>query len=361
MSRVTLEAIHQYYGQHCVLKDINLQVENSEFIVIVGPSGCGKSTLLRLVAGLDDLKQGRIIINERCMNKVPAHRRDIAMVFQNYALYPHMSVFENMAYALRLRKWSSAKIKQRVHEVALLLELTDYLARKPQALSGGQKQRVAMGRAIVRAPALYLFDEPLSNLDASLKHQMRYEIKRLHQKLKITSLYVTHDQIEAMTMASRILVLNQGLVEQIGTPHEVYFAPATLFVAKFMGIHPLNILQGDIDLATTCFISEEGLALPLPNKIEKINKQRCILAIRPEHLKLTLKANTPYAFPVQTGLIDNMGAEKLVHVRSLKTNQAFTVKTPAEQLINEVMWMELSYQQANLYDAVHEHRLGGWL
>lgn len=212
-------------------------------MVIVGPSGCGKTTLLRLIAGLEEISSGSILINNQCVNKIPAAKRDMAMVFQNYALYPPMTVFENMAYGLKMRRYKKEDIKNRVNAAAQMLRLTPYLERKPQALSGGQKQRVAMGRAIVRSPAVFLFDEPLSNLDANLRTEMRHEIRRLHQQLNTTSLYVTHDQTEAMTMAERVIVLNQGIVEQIGTPQELYQSPATLFVAGFTGQYPLNVFR----------------------------------------------------------------------------------------------------------------------
>lgn len=218
MATVSLIEVSKNVGPTTILNNINVSIKKGEFMVIVGPSGCGKTTLLRLIAGLDDISSGSILINNQCVNEIPAAKRDMAMVFQNYALYPHMTVFENMAYGLKMRRFKKEDIKQRVHEAAQLLQLTPYLERKPQALSGGQKQRVSMGRAMVRSPAVFLFDEPLSNLDAKLRTEMRHEIRRLHQQLNTTSLYVTHDQTEAMTMAERVMVLNQGLVEQIGTP-----------------------------------------------------------------------------------------------------------------------------------------------
>ena len=224
-----------------ILDKINLSIDKGEFVAVVGPSGCGKSTLLRLVAGLDLVSSGSILINNQCVNKIPAAQRDMAMVFQNYALYPHMTVFDNMAYGITMRGMKAAFIRQKVEEVANLLQLTDYLQRKPQALSGGQRQRVAMGRAIVRSPAVFLFDEPLSNLDAKLRAEMRYEIKKLHQQLNTTCLYVTHDQTEAMTMASRVLVLNKGRVEQVGSPQK-YINNRLLFVAGFTVIIQLQLI-----------------------------------------------------------------------------------------------------------------------
>lgn len=232
-------------------------------MVIVGPSGCGKTTLLRLIAGLEEISSGSILINNQCVNKIPAAKRDMAMVFQNYALYPHMTVFENMAYGLKMRRYKKEDIKNRVNAAAQMLRLTPYLERKPQALSGGQKQRVAMGRAIVRSPAVFLFDEPLSNLDANLRTEMRHEIRRLHQQLNTTSLYVTHDQTEAMTMAERVIVLNQGIVEQIGTPQELYQSPATLFVAGFTGQYPLNVFSGIFDKSSNRVQTSLGIDYPV--------------------------------------------------------------------------------------------------
>ena len=242
MAAVDLIDVNKQIGQQNILQQIDLAIETGEFIVVVGPSGCGKSTLLRLVAGLEELTSGQILINRQSVNKTPPAQRDIAMVFQNYALYPHMSVYQNMAYGLRMRRYAPADIDSKVKHAAEMLRLTPYLERKPAALSGGQRQRVAMGRAMVRQPALFLFDEPLSNLDAKLRNEMRYEIKKLHQKLQTTSLYVTHDQTEAMTMADRVAILNQGKIEQIDRPQVIYDKPATAFVAGFTGPYPINFI-----------------------------------------------------------------------------------------------------------------------
>src|SRR5699024_5701806 len=231
-----------YPGDIEVLPDINLDVADGEFIVIVGPSGCGKSTLMRMVAGLEAITSGEIAIDERVVNDLEPARRDIAMVFQNYAIYPHMTVFQNMAYGLKIRKFSRREIQQRVDRAATILELSQLLDRRPSQLSGGQRQRVAMGRAIVREPKVFLFDEPLSNLDAKLRVQMRLEIQRLHQRLGTTSLYVSHDQVEAMTLAQRMVVMNKGIAEQVGTPTEVFDRPASIFVASFIGSPPMNLL-----------------------------------------------------------------------------------------------------------------------
>jgi sn-glycerol 3-phosphate transport system ATP-binding protein len=270
-----------------VIHGVNAEISQGEFIVIVGPSGCGKSTLLRMVAGLEDISGGEIAIGECVVNNLEPAERDIAMVFQNYALYPHMSVFENMAYGLKIQKMPAAEIQQRVDKAAAILELGHLLQRKPRELSGGQRQRVAMGRAIVRQPQVFLFDEPLSNLDAKLRAQTRLEIQKLHRELGITSLFVTHDQVEAMTLAQRMIVMNGGKMEQFGTPEEVYSRPATTFVASFMGSPPMNLLKN------------------APG-----GKPGSILGIRPEHLDM---GDTGWELKVET--VELLGAERLVHAR----------------------------------------------
>jgi sn-glycerol 3-phosphate transport system ATP-binding protein len=270
-----------------VIHGVNAEIAQGEFIVIVGPSGCGKSTLLRMVAGLEEISGGEIAIGERVVNTLEPAERDIAMVFQNYALYPHMSVFDNMAYGLKIKKMPVAEIQQRVDKAAAILELGHLLQRKPRELSGGQRQRVAMGRAIVRQPQVFLFDEPLSNLDAKLRAQTRLEIQKLHRELGITSLFVTHDQVEAMTLAQRMIVMNGGKMEQFGTPEEVYSRPATTFVASFMGSPPMNLL----------------------NKAPG-GKPGSVLGIRPEHLDI---GDTGWELQVET--VELLGAERLVHAR----------------------------------------------
>src|SRR5690606_31017437 len=242
MAKVTLKGVKKSYGQVKAIHGIDMEIRDGEFIVIVGPSGCGKSTLLRMIAGLEVIAEGTISIGDRVVNDIEPADRDIAMVFQNYALYPHMSVYQNMSYGLRIRGMSKDDIEKRVQRAAEILQLQPYLQRKPRELSGGQRQRVAMGRAIVREPSVFLFDEPLSNLDAKLRVQMRLEIKRLHQQLGVTSIYVTHDQVEAMTLADRLVVMNLGRADQIGAPHEVYSRPATTYVGGFIGSPAMNFL-----------------------------------------------------------------------------------------------------------------------
>jgi sn-glycerol 3-phosphate transport system ATP-binding protein len=270
-----------------VIHGVNAEIADREFIVIVGPSGCGKSTLLRMVAGLEEISGGDISIGGRVVNELEPAERDIAMVFQNYALYPHMSVFDNMAYGLKIKKVPLDEIKQRVDKAAAILELGHLLARKPRELSGGQRQRVAMGRAIVRQPQVFLFDEPLSNLDAKLRAQTRLEIQKLHRELGITSLFVTHDQVEAMTLAQRMIVMNAGRMEQFGTPEEVYSRPATTFVASFIGSPPMNLLK-----------SAPGA------------RPGSLLGIRPEHIDL---GDSGWAMQVET--VELLGGERLVHAR----------------------------------------------
>jgi sn-glycerol 3-phosphate transport system ATP-binding protein len=284
-----------------VLHGVNAEINDHEFIVIVGPSGCGKSTLLRMVAGLEEVSDGQISIGGKVVNELEPSERDIAMVFQNYALYPHMSVFDNMAYGLKIAKVPKDEIKTRVDKAAKILELGHLLDRKPRALSGGQRQRVAMGRAIVRQPQVFLFDEPLSNLDAKLRVQTRLEIQKLHRELGITSLFVTHDQVEAMTLAQRMMVMNAGRMEQFGTPEEVYNRPATTFVASFMGSPPMNLLK------------------QAPNA-DFGGKPGAILGIRPEHL--TVGAT---GWAVQVDTIEMLGAERLLYCRM--GSEALIVRT----------------------------------
>lgn len=291
MASISLRNVVKKYGKGKqelqVIHGVNAEIADREFIVIVGPSGCGKSTLLRMVAGLEEISGGEIAIGSRVVNDLEPAERDIAMVFQNYALYPHMSVFENMAYGLKIRKMPIEEIKQRVDKAAGILELGHLLDRKPRQLSGGQRQRVAMGRAIVRQPQVFLFDEPLSNLDAKLRAQTRLEIQKLHRELGITSLFVTHDQVEAMTLAQRMIVMNAGNMEQFGTPEEVYHRPASTFVASFIGSPPMNLLK-----------NAQG------------GREGAITGIRPEHLDVS-----DSGWEVRTETVELLGAERLVYGR----------------------------------------------
>lgn len=311
MACLKLQAVTKSYdGVTPVIKQIDLDVADGEFIVMVGPSGCGKSTLLRMVAGLERTTSGDIYINHQRVTEMEPKDRGIAMVFQNYALYPHMSVFDNMAYGLKIRGFGKEQIRQRVEEAARILELQPLLKRKPRELSGGQRQRVAMGRAIVREPAVFLFDEPLSNLDAKLRVQMRLELQQLHHRLKTTSLYVTHDQVEAMTLAQRVIVMNKGIAEQIGTPSEVYQRPASLFVASFMGSPAMNLFAGTISSDGHAFILSDGMTLPLDVPQPQWASRCLTLGIRPEHIQQTTSA---LGVPMALSTLELLGADNLAH------------------------------------------------
>ncbi|NJM43819.1 MAG: sn-glycerol-3-phosphate import ATP-binding protein UgpC [Brachymonas sp.] len=309
MASITLKNVTKRYGKGAsanqVIHGINGEIKDGEFVVIVGPSGCGKSTLLRMVAGLEEISGGEISIGNRVVNDLEPAERDIAMVFQNYALYPHMSVFENMAYGLKIAKVPMAEIEQRVAKAAKMLELEPYLKRKPRELSGGQRQRVAMGRAIVRQPQVFLFDEPLSNLDAKLRASTRIEIQKLHRELGITSLFVTHDQIEAMTLGQRLMVLNGGHVEQFGTPEEVYHTPASTFVASFIGSSPMNLIALNDAPDLIAFGAD---SMPASGQFDSKNAALATVGIRPEHLRIE---STGMAVSVQS--IEMLGAEKLLY------------------------------------------------
>jgi multiple sugar transport system ATP-binding protein len=287
MASVDVVNARKAYGGVEVIHGVSLSIADGEFVTLVGPSGCGKSTLLRMIAGLESITEGKIRIGARVVNNLAPRDRDIAMVFQNYALYPHKTVEQNMSFGLKLRNTPKEEIQARVRRAAEILHVSPYLSRYPRQLSGGQRQRVAMGRAIVRDPQVFLFDEPLSNLDAQLRVQMRAEIKELHQRLKTTTIYVTHDQIEAMTMADRIVVMRDGVVEQMGAPLELYDRPATLFVASFIGSPSMNLLKGSVTVnGKPVFITEGGVKLPLRSAPSDIDGRPCIYGIRPEHLAI---------------------------------------------------------------------------
>ncbi len=308
MAKLEIQDVEKSYGETRVVRGVSIDIADGEFVVLVGPSGCGKSTLLRMVAGLESITGGEIRIGERRINELPPKDRDIAMVFQNYALYPHMSVAENMGFSLRIRKAPQAEIDAAVKRAAEILGLTHLLDRQPRQLSGGQRQRVAMGRAIVRDPQVFLFDEPLSNLDAKLRVAMRSEIKELHQRLKTTTIYVTHDQIEAMTMADRIVVMHEGVVSQVGTPLELYDRPGNTFVAGFIGSPAMNFLKGRVDGGS--FHADGGAVLPCPQG-RQLAPGRCVTyGIRPEHFQLHGEG-----LPAQVVVVEPTGSETQVIVR----------------------------------------------
>ncbi len=307
-----------YESETIVLSDFSLDIEESEFLVLVGPSGCGKSTLLRLIAGLEELTSGEIYIGDRLVNDLPPKNRDIAMVFQNYALYPHMTVFNNLAFGLKLSKMPKAEIETRVTDAARILEISDLLKRMPKQLSGGQKQRVALGRAIVRKPTAFLFDEPLSNLDAKLRVQMRAQIKALHALLKTTTVYVTHDQVEAMTMGDRIVILDGGNIQQVGSPLDIYHQPQNTFVAGFIGTPPMNLLSVRLETGDKPTIEGTDIQLPLTsvvNKLKAVKSGTLTLGIRPEDIILVEQGDKRAQFSLPVYLAEPLGNETLVHFK----------------------------------------------
>ncbi len=351
MATVRISEVHKRFEATEVLRGVSVDVADGEFLVLVGPSGCGKSTLLRMIAGLETISAGEIRIGERIVNDVPPKERDIAMVFQNYALYPHMSVADNMAFALKLRGASQAEITERVGRAAAILGLGDLLGRFPRQLSGGQRQRVAMGRAIVRDPRVFLFDEPLSNLDAKLRVSMRAEIKDLHRKLATTTIYVTHDQIEAMSMADRIVVMHDGIVEQIGAPLDLYDRPANRFVAGFIGSPAMNFVEGRIEGGR--FVSTRGLAVPLaPDRGAAGDGRRVVLGFRPEHVRLD-----PEGIPIEVTVIEPTGSE--THLMASAAGHPVTCVL-RERLAagpGETVRIALDPALVHLFDADDGHRL----
>jgi multiple sugar transport system ATP-binding protein len=324
MAQVVLENVTKVYENKVVaVKNANLVVEDKEFVVLLGPSGCGKTTTLRMIAGLEEITDGKIYIDGKVVNDVEPKDRDIAMVFQNYALYPHMTVYENMAFGLKLRKYPKDEIDRRVREAAKILGIENLLDRKPRQLSGGQRQRVAVGRAIVRNPKVFLFDEPLSNLDAKLRVQMRSELKKLHHRLQATIIYVTHDQVEAMTMADKIVVMKDGEIQQIGTPHEIYNSPANVFVAGFIGSPPMNFINARVVRGEGgLWIQASGFKVKVPKEFEDklanyIDKE-IIFGIRPEDIYDKLFALAPTPENTITGVVDvvePLGSETILHVK----------------------------------------------
>ncbi|MBX9838139.1 ABC transporter ATP-binding protein [Silvanigrella sp.] len=317
MAKVVLKNLKKSYQNHHILHNINLEINDGEFIVVLGPSGCGKSTMLRMVAGLETVTEGEILIGEQNVCNLEPKDRKIAMVFQNYALYPHMTVYKNIAYGLKLHKVPKSEIEKKVNIAADMLQLKDLLNRKPNQLSGGQRQRVAMGRAIVREPNVFLFDEPLSNLDAKLRTQMRFEIKNIHRKVKTTSIYVTHDQIEAMTLADRIVLLNKAKIEQIGTPLELYHKPASVFVGGFIGNPPMNFLPGDIAIQYL--------------KTNNLNSN-LILGFRPEKIQISednnLKNDSSY-IPFIVNMFESIGHENFIYGKIENTDNEIIIKSPS--------------------------------
>ncbi len=361
MAEVSLRKVEKSYdGGVQAVRGIDLEIADEEFVVLVGPSGCGKSTTLRMIAGLEEITGGEIAIGGTVVNDIPPRDRDIAMVFQNYALYPHMSVFDNMAFGLKLRRMPKDEIKRRVDEAARILDIGPLLERKPKALSGGQRQRVAMGRAIVRNPKVFLFDEPLSNLDAKLRVQMRTEIKKVHQTVKTTTVYVTHDQVEAMTLADRVVVMNQGVIEQVGPPTELYHGPATQFVAGFIGSPSMNFIPAGLEKAAGGGLVvkvEQGPAFEVPAersaRYQGAVGRKLLLGLRPEHMPAASElSNRPNIgqFDVKLDVTEPMGMETLVYFRFGPTEFCARVEPNAAGHAGEVMRLAADLNQMHLID-----------
>ncbi len=361
MSSVSLKHIYKKYsGGVTAVSDFNLEVEDKEFIILVGPSGCGKSTTLRMIAGLEEISEGELYIDGKLCNDVPPKERDIAMVFQNYALYPHMTVYENMSFGLKLRKTPKDEIKRRVDEAAKILEIEHLLDRKPAALSGGQRQRVALGRAIVRDPKVFLLDEPLSNLDAKLRAQMRTELTKLHTKLDTTFIYVTHDQTEAMTMATRIVVLKDGFIQQVSTPQDLYENPKNLFVATFIGSPQMNTMQATLlDEGGKTYVKFGDAKLPLPDSLGRkpevlayVGKD-IVLGIRPENVHdedIYLREYPQFTFEADVDATELMGAETYLYL--LSGDQSFTARVDPKSQAKAGDRIKITFEmeRAHLFD-----------
>jgi multiple sugar transport system ATP-binding protein len=371
MAKVTLKNVYKIYPgdkgkEVTAVEDFNLDIEDREFVVFVGPSGCGKSTTLRMIAGLEEISKGDVFIGDKRVNDVPPKDRDIAMVFQNYALYPHMSVYENMAFGLKLRKYPKAEIDKRVKEAAAILGIEQYLDRKPKALSGGQRQRVAVGRAIVRQPKVFLFDEPLSNLDAKMRVQMRTEITKLHQRLQATMIYVTHDQIEAMTMGTRIVVMKDGVIQQVDTPLKIYNEPDNLFVAGFLGSPPMNFIKGTVTgkEGAIGFKENQGGVVDLKlgdrkSLLPYIGKE-ITMGLRPENCDLLPagKAPGPNSFQAVVDIVEPMGAETYFYLQT----GGHTVISRSHALVDQReaghrLQFEIDVAKVHFFDPVTTHRI----
>jgi len=365
MASVRLENVTKVFDKNVVAaKDVNIDISDKEFMVLVGPSGCGKSTTLRMIAGLEEITEGNIYIADKLVNSVPPKDRDIAMVFQNYALYPHMTVYQNMAFGLKLRKFPKKDIEQRVNEAAEILEIKDLLNRKPKALSGGQRQRVAVGRAIVRKPKVFLFDEPLSNLDAKLRVQMRTEISKLHNRLETTMIYVTHDQMEAMTMGDRIVVMKDGLVQQIDTPLNLYNHSVNKFVAGFIGSPSMNFMAGTLNNDSGLIFAENRIKLPIPEKFHKrlsnfVNKQ-IIFGIRPEDIYLAgfapgIQSTTKASSLLE--VLEPMGNEIFLYLNSGKHQFVARVNADENPTVGDDIEIIFNMEKGHFFDPDTEEHL----
>ena len=358
MASVQLQALTKSYdGKHQIIKPLNVTIHQGEFVVIVGPSGCGKSTLLRMVAGLEAATSGDIWIDEQCVTNKEPKDRQVAMVFQNYALYPHMTVEQNMGYGLKIAGTAKTEIQQRVITVAKSLELDLLLSRYPRELSGGQRQRVAMGRAIIREPAVFLFDEPLSNLDARLRGQMRLELQRLHHRLKITSLYVTHDQVEAMTLADRVLVMNKGVVEQFGSPAEIYQRPHSTFVASFLGAPAMNLLPAELGPDGRHWVIAKRYAIPIATEVTKQLTSTVTLGIRPEHIHVEPMTPSSNGLIVEVEAIEMLGADNIIHGKIGTQSLVVRVAQSLCPKVGDLLSMTLPVQFLHYFDSLSGQRL----
>jgi multiple sugar transport system ATP-binding protein len=357
MAKVTLEKVSKFYGDVEAVKKIDLEISDNEFLVLVGPSGCGKSSTLRMIAGLEEIDEGKIIIGEKIVNELEPRERNVSMVFQNYALYPHMTVEENLGFSLKIAGMKKTDIDTRVAEAAGILDIKEFLQRKPAQLSGGQRQRVAMGRAIVRRPDVFLFDEPLSNLDAKLRNQMRTEIKRLHQKVETTIVYVTHDQVEAMTLADRIVIMKDGIIEQIGTPLELFETPATKFVATFIGSPSMNIISSTIEKDQGKYVmkTEDGINIPVPvSKQDTVKEgQKISFGFRAEDivpLKFGNKPSQSWDYKSKVNLSEPLGTETLIFTNFGKIEIVSRMFTPELVRAGDELDFALNLDRTYLFD-----------
>jgi len=357
MATVTFDHVSKKYGDVIAVNDLNLEIGDGEFMVLVGPSGCGKTTSLRMIAGLEEISSGTLRIGDRVVNDVPPKDRDIAMVFQSYALYPHMSVRDNLAFGLKLRKVPKPEIERRVKEAAETIQLQKLLDRKPKELSGGQRQRVALGRAIVREPAVFLMDEPLSNLDAKLRVQTRAEIARLHQRLKTTMVYVTHDQVEAMTMGTRIAVMNDGLLQQVGTPQQLYDHPINRFVAGFIGSPSMNFVEVTMSGKDGSSLEADGglVKIPLPPRFREavgpVSGRKLIAGFRPEHLEIGEADSKSAALRATADVVEYLGNEELIHVRGGGRDLVAIVSSEHNVKPGDVIDFRIPLEKLHLFDA----------
>jgi len=345
---IELIEVKKKFGENTVLSDINIDIQNGEFFVLLGPSGCGKSTMLKIISGLEDATEGEIYINSRLVNYVAPKERDVAMVFQNYALYPHMTVERNIGYPLKMRRVQKNEIHRKVVDVARLLEIEELLDNYPEQLSGGQRQRVALGRALIREPVAFLFDEPLSNLDALLRVQMRDELLKLHKRLKKTTVYVTHDQVEAMTMADRIVILKRGVIQQIGEPREVYMKPVNLFVATFIGSPQMNIFHGTVTGKEGRFLFSGPFRLELGKRFTRLGEKQVVsLGIRPEDVDV-VKDTEPDTIPGEVSLVEEVGSDTLLSVE-IAERVSCKVRIPASFQVREGDHLKLKIQQDKIH------------